>query len=180
MLRPTFKAEQKFERQPPEPAFLPSHPGAIVSQKFDPSQGQVRVFVQLINIEDLTLFKEGLLPAENIRQQQVEFLVNTNFHALAINERLRNELGLRTIDRRSLQLATGEIVQCDLVAVETRFANRRSLQNAWVLPGDAEPLFGMIPMESLDVVVEVETLRLIVNPKHPMGQVVALKTPFLR
>lgn len=36
-----------------------------------------------------------------------------------------------------------------------------------VMPGDAEALLGVIPMEDMDVVVDPKQQRLIVNPETP-------------
>ena len=74
---------------------------------------------------------------------------------------------------RTAQLADGTLVQLEVVAnVEVRFANRRSNVDALVLPGDAGPLLGAIPMEDMDVLVDPLRRQLIVNPEHPdMAQV---------
>jgi hypothetical protein len=59
-------------------------------------------------------------------------------------------------------------VECDIVgSVELRFKNRRSACSAIVLPGDAEPLMGMIPLEEMDVLIDSKRQELIVNPEHP-------------
>jgi hypothetical protein len=36
-----------------------------------------------------------------------------------------------------------------------------------VLPGDAEPLLGAIPMEEMDVLIHPLRNELMVNPEHP-------------
>jgi len=44
------------------------------------------------------------------------------------------------------------------------FENRRSNLDAVVLPGEAEPLWGAIPMQDMDALVDPHGHRLIVNP----------------
>ena len=36
-----------------------------------------------------------------------------------------------------------------------------------VLPGDCEPLLGAIPLEDMDVMIDIQRQELIVNPAHP-------------
>ena len=65
-------------------------------------------------------------------------------------------------------MANGQILDCNVVApVELRFKNRRSTCSAIVLPGDAEPLLGAIPLEDMDVLIHPLLQELIVNPDHP-------------
>jgi hypothetical protein len=40
--------------------------------------------------------------------------------------------------------------------------------DAFVFPGNTEPLLGVIPMESMDVLVDPKQQRLIVNPANPI------------
>ena len=66
------------------------------------------------------------------------------------------------------QLANGHIVECDVVSsVELRFKNRQTTCRAMILPGDAEPLLGAIPLEDMDVLIHPLRQELIVNPEHP-------------
>ncbi len=47
------------------------------------------------------------------------------------------------------------------------FKNRLATCDAVVLPGNAEPLLGAIPMEIMDVVIHHRTQTLSVNPESP-------------
>ena len=51
--------------------------------------------------------------------------------------------------------------------VVVKFANRMAICSAFVLPGDSEPLLGIIPMEEMDVMIHPFRQELIVNPEHP-------------
>lgn len=49
-------------------------------------------------------------------------------------------------------LADNSVIELEIVGpVEIRFANRRTTQEAMVLPGNAEVRLGAIPMEAMDV-----------------------------
>jgi len=65
-------------------------------------------------------------------------------------------------------MANGSVVEYDVVGpIRVKFANRTATCNAFVLPGDGEPLLGAIPMEEMDVLIHPQRQELIVNPEHP-------------
>jgi hypothetical protein len=59
--------------------------------------------------------------------------------------------------------------------VVVKFKNRQTVCNALVLQGDSEPLFGVIPMEDMDVLLHPTSQELIVNPDHPYRAQMKLK-----
>ena len=60
------------------------------------------------------------------------------------------------------------ILKCDAVSsVILKFKNRTTNCVAMVLPGDARPLLGCIPLEDMDVLIDPLREKLIVNPEHP-------------
>ncbi|OLE51586.1 MAG: hypothetical protein AUG51_22530 [Acidobacteria bacterium 13_1_20CM_3_53_8] len=124
--------------------------------------------LELINGGDLALYRCGYIKEDEIKRMTVNVLVDSGALMLTINEEIKSQLGLQKVDERSAQLADGTVLNLDVVGpVEVRFANRRSSVDAMVLPGDAEPLLGSIPMEDMDMLVDPNQQRLIVNPKHP-------------
>jgi clan AA aspartic protease len=157
---------------------LPSPPeaGGSVAQN-DNAMGLVYAKIEVINGEDLLLYRKGYIEEADIHHLEIEFLVDTGAYMMTINEEIREKLGLtEVIEKRTAELANGEIIQCDIVGpLEIRYANRRSTQCAMVLPGNAEPLLGAIPMKDMDLVVELRTQRLIVNPEHPLAPQMSLK-----
>lgn len=142
----------------------------------DNTMGLVYAKVELINGDDLALNRRGYMEENEVRSMEVVFLVDTGAYMLTINNTIREQLGLSTLETRPAELANGDVIQCDVVGpIELRYANRRPTQCAMVLPGDAEPLFGAIPMEDMDLVVEPRTQRLLVNPEHPLAPQMSLK-----
>ncbi|TAK43233.1 MAG: clan AA aspartic protease [Saprospiraceae bacterium] len=138
--------------------------------------GLVYATVELINADDLALQRRGFLQEDHVRHMAVNFLVDTGAYMLTINESIRAQLDLPTLETRPAELANGEVIQCDVVGpIELRYANRRSTQCAMVLPGETEPLLGALPLEDMDLVVEARTQRLIVNPEHPLAPQMSLK-----
>ena len=138
--------------------------------------GLVYAEIKLINSDDIALNRRGYLQKEEIREMQVTAMVDSGATMLAINENIKNQLGLVAIYKQSAQLADGTFLDLEVVGpVEVRFENRISTCNAMVLPGDSEILLGAIPMEEMDVLIHPKENRLIVNPEHPIKPVVKLK-----
>jgi len=130
--------------------------------------GLVYAEVEIINGEDLALVRRGFTNEEQLRRMTITMMVDSGALILAINETIRTQLGLSQIDSRSAELADGTFIELVVVGpIEVRFANRRASVDALVLPGDAEPLLGAIPMEYMDVLIDPRQQRLIVNPEHP-------------
>jgi clan AA aspartic protease len=138
--------------------------------------GLVYADVELINADDLAYARRHIIGEDEIKRIHVNILVDTGSYMLAINENIKEQLQLPVVERRKAQTATGHIVECDVVApVELRFKNRRTICNAIVLPGDAEPLLGAIPLEDMDVLIHPLRQELIVNPEHPYFAQMKLK-----
>ena len=105
---------------------------------------------------------------DEIRRIKVTVLVDTGAYELCINENLQSYLNLPLIDKKTVQMADGSLIRCGVVGpIEVRFGNRYTSCNAYLLPGDSEPLLGVIPMESMDVLVDPGRQELIVNPDYP-------------
>ncbi len=99
---------------------------------------------------------------------RVNILVDTGSYMLAINENIQEQLQLPVVDKKAAQTADGRIIDCNVVApIVLLFKNRRVTGSAMVLPGDAEPLLGAIPLEEMDVLIHPLRQELIVNPEHP-------------
>jgi clan AA aspartic protease len=131
--------------------------------------GLVYADIELINGEDLGLLRKGFIDMNEVKRIHLNVLVDSGSYMLAINENIQQILQLPVVEKKRAQLANGEIVECDVVApIEIRFKNRRSTTSAMILPGDAEPLLGAIPMEDMDVLIDPLRQELIVHPDHPL------------
>jgi clan AA aspartic protease len=138
--------------------------------------GLVYADIEIINAVDIELAKRNIIDKDEIKRMHVTALVDTGSYMLCINENIQAQLQLDVVERKNAQLATGEIVECDVVApIEIKFKNRRSSCSAMVLPGDAEVLLGAIPMEEMDVIIHPLKQELMVNPDHPFFAQMKLK-----
>ena len=138
--------------------------------------GLVYAEIKLINSDDIALNRHGYLQKEEIRQMPVTAMVDSGATMLAINENIKNQLGLVAIYKQTAQLADATFLELEVVGpIELHFENRTVRCDALVLPGDSEVLLGAIPMEQMDVLIHPKSNRLIVNPEHPYKPVVKLK-----
>jgi len=124
--------------------------------------------VELVNADDLALNRRGFLADDAIRKISGEALVDSGAYELVISETIKNQLNLAVLERRIAKLADDSERAVEMVGpVEVRFENRSTIVRAMVLPGTTEILLGAIPLEGLDVVVDLRHQRLIVNPAYP-------------
>jgi clan AA aspartic protease len=138
--------------------------------------GMVYATLELMNGVDLGMSKSGLADPDEVRRITVRALVDSGAYMMAINENIQAYLQLPVMERRNTELANGHIVECDVVGpLEVRFANRRTICQAIVLPGDSEVLLGAIPLEDMDVLIHPLRQELIVNPDFPDMALTKLK-----
>ena len=105
--------------------------------------GLVYADITLINGKDVVLAKRNIIDEEEVKQMTASMLVDTGSVYMCVNETIKEQLQLNTIEKRKGQLANGEVVEYDLVGpIEVKFKNRRSNVDAMVLPGDSEPSAG--------------------------------------
>jgi clan AA aspartic protease len=124
--------------------------------------------ITLINGEDLILAKRNIIGEDEIKQMNVNMLVDSGAYMMAINKTIREQLQLPLKEKRRAQMANGSIEEYDVVGpIEVKFKNRRCTIDAMVLPGDNEPLLGSIPMEDMDILIHPLRQELIVNPDYP-------------
>ena len=130
--------------------------------------GLVYADIEILSSFDLELCRRGKLAKADIKSVAVRALVDSGAYMLSINETIKAQLDLMVIEEQIAELADGSRIKLEVVGpVDVRFANRSTSARALVLPGDAEVLLGAIPMEDLDVVIDLKQQTLKVNPAHP-------------
>ncbi|MEN9610050.1 MAG: hypothetical protein RLZZ628_864 [Bacteroidota bacterium] len=138
--------------------------------------GLVYADIKLTNVDDLALVKRKIIQKDAVRTMEVAAMVDSGAYMMAINETVQKQLGLDITDIQYAALANGQVIELNVVGpIEVRFANRRTICEAVVLPGDGEILLGAIPMEAMDVLIHPKEQKLIVNPKHPIKPQLSLK-----
>jgi clan AA aspartic protease len=137
--------------------------------------GQVYADIEIINMGDLELARRGYIDRDEVKRMWIRPLVDSGAFYLCINDNIQEILQLSILENKKFQLADGQSIFCDVVGpVHVKFQNRDATCSAIVLPGDTEPLLGMIPLEEMDVLIDSKRQELIVNPAHPDGAVFKL------
>ena len=112
--------------------------------------GMVYADIELINADDVAYAKRHIIGEEEIKRVFLNMLVDSGAYMMAINETIQSQLELPFIEKRKVQMADSSVVEYDVVGpVNVKFANRKATCNAFVLPGDSEPLLGAIAMTEM-------------------------------
>ena len=130
--------------------------------------GLVYAEIELINADDLAMVRRFKIDKDEVRRIRLNMLADSGAYMMAINETIQAQLDLPFIEKRKAQMADSSVVEYEVVGpIQVKFKNRTAVCNAFVLPGDSEPLLGAIPMEEMDVLIHPQRQELIVNPEHP-------------
>jgi clan AA aspartic protease len=119
--------------------------------------GETRAKLTLVNVKDKGLASEGVIKEAQIRTVEVEAIVDTGVTTLVIPESLRVKLGLGIAKSSAVTLADGKSEACTVAEpVEIVWKDRKAADYPIVLSGESdEVLLGFIPLEMMDVVVDV-------------------------
>lgn len=124
--------------------------------------------ILVINGNDLAVVRAGYMSEADVRKMEVPFLIDSGAYRMCINENIQQQLGLPVVSKHEVQLADGSLKLLNMVrGLEVQVFNRSTLTDALVLPGNAEPLFGSIPMEALDVLIDTLAGTLRLPPDRP-------------
>lgn len=124
--------------------------------------------IRVLNAKDVYKWEDNEISETEIRQMEVDFLIDTGAYMTCINESIKDQLGLRVRDRQEAVLADGSRLLLDIVGpIEISVFNRRTTTEAIVLPGNAQPLFGSIPLEALDLLIDPKEGKLFLPPDRP-------------
>jgi len=127
-----------------------------------------------VNSVDLALSKSGNIGEEEVRTYKLNILVDAGALMLTINKTIQEVPGLPVIDQRMAQMADGKRIKIPVAGpVEVRFEDSFSTGNAYLLPGDSEPLLGKLPLYEMDV--WINPTRNLLTPVHPEGWVLQFK-----
>lgn len=138
--------------------------------------GAIFAEIELINADDLALVRRNIIDKDEVRHMHVQMLVDSGAYMMAINESIQHQLELPFIEKRKSVMADGSIAEHDVVGpIMVKFKNRTATCSALVLPGNSEPLLGVIPMEEMDVILNPGRQEMEVNPEHPYYAQLSLK-----
>ena len=124
--------------------------------------------VKLTNAYDFFNADRGLISPEDIRQTEVDALVDTGANMLVLPEEVVERLGLVEIERRKARYADGRTeIKRVMGSVRLEVAGRLGEFDALAENRGTVPLIGQVVLEELDLVVDPRSKELRPNPESP-------------
>ncbi|GHV76870.1 hypothetical protein AGMMS49942_16910 [Spirochaetia bacterium] len=118
--------------------------------------------ITLKNAGDVIMVNRGLMQAEEVRSVTVWTVADTGAAGMVITEEVREKLGLRVERNRQMSMANGPIENCPVTeTVEVHWKDRMMTCQAVVVSGEGFPLFGAVPMEEMDLMVNPCTQEVV-------------------
>ncbi len=71
--------------------------------------GLVYAKITLLNAGDIEMYRRAKIAENEIRQVEVKMLVDSGAYMMAINEVVKEQLGLYIVDKSKAQLADGSV-----------------------------------------------------------------------
>jgi clan AA aspartic protease len=126
------------------------------------TMGMIQTEITLRNAVDESKAREGQIGEQKIRSITVNAVVDTGAASLVISEELREKLGLRIVEERSVKLANGSRTACKLTeAVEVHWKDRHWPCAAVVIQNAETVLLGAILLEGMDLMINPKTQELV-------------------
>ena len=139
------------------------------------TMGRVLTEATIENLKDLWDAERGLLPPEKVRRITVaDALVDTGATRLSLPTRLIRQLGLTPHRTRRVISSTGATEATIYEAVRLTIQDRDCTVDVVEVPDEVPVLIGQLPLENLDLVVDLRARRLTGNPAHGGEQVFEL------
>jgi len=136
------------------------------------TMGRVLTEATIENLRDLWDARTGLLPPEKVRRITVsDALVETRATLLSLPTRLIRQLGLCPVRTRRVIRSMGVAEAMIYDPVRLTIQDRDCTADVMEVPDDAPVLIGQLPLENLDLVVDLRARCLTGNPAHGGEQV---------
>ena len=130
--------------------------------------GKVMNRIEVINNTDVDKARQGLIPAGEVRSEQVDALVDTGATMMVIPADLAQRLGLSVEGTRKVRDANGQVAEIPWVSgVRQVICGREMTCDALVEAAGTTPLIGQIPLEALELIVDAKSREVRVNPASP-------------
>lgn len=129
--------------------------------------GRVLTEATVESLQDLWDVHRGLLTPDKVRRIEVkDALVDTGATGLAMPSRFIQQLGLIRHGEKRATSTAGVCMVPLYNAVRLTIMGRDMTVDVMEVPNDVPVLIGQIPLEMLDLVVDLQSRRLIGNPAH--------------
>ena len=133
----------------------------------EPDMGRVITRAVVENLGDLVEVERGSRSSGDLRRVTVDdALVDTGATTIALPTRLIRELGLTKVYEKQAKSTRSvgpvSVYEAVRLTIEGRFCSVDVME----VPDDVPVLIGQVPLEMLDLVVDLQGRRLIGNPAH--------------
>ena len=130
--------------------------------------GRVIMKVRLTNDADAENCRRGMIPSEEVREAEIEALVDTGATMLVLPGSVVATLGLPERGRRKVRYADGRVAEVGWVGgIRLEILGREMTCDALVEPHAGLALIGQLQLEELDLIVDPKSRELRVNPASP-------------
>ena len=131
------------------------------------ARGRVLTEATIENLKDLWDAERGMRPIAEVRRIDLtDALVDTGATTLALPTRMIQQLGLQKVKEKLATSSRGKCPVSVYEAVRLTLLGRDCVVEVMEVPDDVPALVGQIPLEMLDLVVDVQGRRLTTNPAH--------------
>jgi predicted aspartyl protease len=129
--------------------------------------GRVITEATIENLKDLWDAERGLMPADQARRIIVsDALVDTGATLLTMPTRLIQQLGLTRTATKRVTSSAGPTEAGMYEAVRLTIQGRSCTMDVIEAPNSVPVLIGQLPLEHLDLIVDLRNRCLIGNPAH--------------
>ncbi len=131
------------------------------------SVGRVLTEAIFENSGDLWNVDQGSIPADRVRRIKVpNALVDMGATLLSLPTRMIRALGLIKVGEKRVTSSLGRGKADLYAAVRLTIQDRFCTTDVLEVPDDSPVLIGQLPLENLDLVIDLRSHRLIGNPAH--------------
>lgn len=126
------------------------------------------VKVKLSNCTDVENVRRGIIPPEEVREVEIEALVDTGATMLVLPGPVVERLGVPVLRYNDVRYANGYGARVARVGnILFEVLGRNMTCDALVEPDGHLALIGLIQLEGLDLIVDPKSQELRVNPESP-------------
>ena len=137
-------------------------------EKEEGIMGKVMVEARIKNYEDEILARRGFLKPEEVREVEKVVLVDTGATMLTLPEEVVEELGLTRGRFITAGYADGSKKRRQIArGINIEVMGREALVECVVEERGAQILLGQIPLEAMDLIVDLKAGKLMPRPESP-------------
>lgn len=121
--------------------------------------------IKIESLEDIFRHSRGEIEGQEIRTIEVEALVDTGAHYLALHRKHIDRLGLQFMHTRMIRTVGKTTAMGIYNGIVYTLLGRPGTGHVVEIPEDTMPLIGVLVLEDLDLLVDPKSQRLI--PRDP-------------